>query len=81
MIDEQSGVIRGPAFALADNVQLGFVNTKTERDGIVRRSETYRGDHLSFDAVVTDFVPEKKIIPPVSSTILVQPITSKLFLI
>lgn len=58
VIDEQSGIIRGPAFELADNVKLGFVNTRTERDGIVRYSETNRGDALSFDAVITNFVPK-----------------------
>lgn len=58
VIDEQSGIVRGPAFDLAPNVRLGFVNTKTERDGIVRYSETYRGDYPSFDTVITELVPE-----------------------
>ena len=56
VIDEQSGIVRNPTFDLPENVELGFVNTKTERDGIVRRSETYRGEYLSFDSVITNLV-------------------------
>jgi len=60
VIDEQSGMVRGPVFALASNVRLGFVNTKIERDGIVRRVDTNRGDYLSFDSVITNFVPKEE---------------------
>jgi len=60
VIDEQSGMVRDPIEVLSSVSDLGFVNTKTDRDGIVRRVELNRKEKLSFDQQLS-FLDKKTI--------------------
>lgn len=54
VIDEQSGRITYPVDVLRTESTVGFVNTKIDRDGVVRTSELSRSNIEAFDAVLAD---------------------------
>ncbi len=63
VIDEQSNTVIQPIQILDQAAQTGFVNTATDRDGVVRRAELYRDGTLSFESTVaavqsTESVPQ-----------------------
>lgn len=52
VIDEQSGRITYPVDVLRNESTVGFVNTKPDRDGVVRTSELNRSNISAFDSVL-----------------------------
>ena len=52
VIDEQSNRVKDPVLVLKEVSQTGFVNSATDRDGVVRSAAITRGGMLSYDGVV-----------------------------
>ncbi len=60
VIDEQSGLVREPLKELSENAITGFVNTKPDRDGVVRNAILYRNEVPSFDIRVSEVTRDIK---------------------
>lgn len=64
VLDEQTGLITEPLSRLAAHSELGFVNTRADRDGVVRQVDLLRNDLKSFDGVIAEAMVERDLVYP-----------------
>ena len=74
VIDEQSDRLVRPIEILAAASQTGFVNTASDRDGVVRQAELYRGDEPSFELRLANTASSE--VPAKTRTFFAGPVTT-----
>lgn len=79
VIDEQSNRVKDPVLVLKEVSQTGFVNSATDRDGVVRSAAITRGGMLSYDGVVAGAEAVASDQPPLGLCIMVQLLATPLF--